>query len=57
MLKLYVVIRVYMLMRKGWRIDALRLVRARLGAWYGMSSLVAAKRFTEDVSNWRWPRT
>jgi hypothetical protein len=70
MLKLYVVVRVYLLVRKGRMIDAIRLVRSKLGHmrgnYYGMQygqplgslkHIRNAKDFVTDIRDGRWPET
>ncbi len=50
MLKLYVVIRVWLYVRKGWMIYAIRLVRKHY-KW----GLKDSKRFVTDVRDGVWP--
>ncbi len=65
MFKLYIVVRVWLLVRKGLTLDAIRLVRAKLGdqrlvTGYhedSLSGLVNAKKFVTDVRNGTWPET
>lgn len=57
MLKLYVVARVYLLLRQGRVIDSIRMVRARLGKAYHVDGFMRAKRFVDEVRNNVWPYT
>lgn len=55
MLKLYVVARVYLLLRKGFVIDAIRLVRKHYDYTHHLHSLRNAKQFVFDVRDGKWP--
>ena len=55
MRKLIVVIRVWLYMRKGERIDAIKLVRSTLIRGNDMREFYLAKDFVEDVELYVWP--
>ncbi len=61
LLKIWVVLRVWVYMRKRQRIDAIRLVRSTLiphkNEWIGSvrRDFLLAKDFVEDVEAYVWP--